>query len=306
MRLELLILTGPDAGRRLDLGPAAMVLGRSPEATLPFPNDTFLSGSHVQLLATPDGKGVQVLDLHSTNGTFLNGTRVDEAYAFPGDVLRMGSLNLRVVPVLGPTLEGDPVFSEQPGKSNLARDPAVESVIGRLTSSGTPLFCVVDAAADPTILQRLQSHPEQTLQSLYEGASAQNLAPWAPYLVSLPSQSPLLHTLLGEGWGKAWASFCTTHVPFSELRRHLRRFLMVQLEDGPEVYFRFYDPRVLREFLPTVTHAELLHFFGPVQEWLFEATNPGTLLRSRCTGEGLVTEALPVGSPDHYTTGQSA
>ena len=69
---------------------------------------------------------------------------------------------------------------------------------------------------------------------------------------------------------------------------------MVQLAEGTQVYFRFYDPRVLREFLPTTTHAELLHFFGPVQEWLTEGSDPATQLRSRCTRDGLVTEALSV------------
>ena len=271
---------------------------RSPEAALSFPGDAFLSGSHVQLLAAPDGTGVRVVDLRSRNGTFLNGERVSEALAVPGDVLRAGALALRVVPPLAPSLEGEPVL---PGGRELpqhAGADASDSLLTALTASGAPLFAVLDGAADPALLDRLQEQlgrePGLAFQSLYEGEGAHDLARWAPYLLALPPTSGLLDTLLREGWGKSWGCYCTTHVPFSELRRHLRRFLMVRLEDGPQVYFRFYDPRVLREFLPTTTHAELLHFFGPVQEWLIEGSDPATVLRSRCTGDGLVTEALSV------------
>ncbi|MGI4828930.1 MAG: DUF4123 domain-containing protein, partial [Janthinobacterium lividum] len=252
----------------------------------------------VQLLAAGDGSGVAVVDLRSSNGTFLNGARVTEAFAVPGDVLKAGMLALRVVSPLTPPFEAEPVL---PGGLETARGVAADAPNGllrSLTASGVPLFAVLDAAADPAMLEQLQEYlgrePGHTLQSLYEGQGALDLARWAPYLLALPAESTLLGTLLREGWGKAWGCFCTTHVPFSDLRRHLRRFLMVQLEGGPQVYFRFYDPRVLREFLPTATHAELLHFFGPVQEWLVQGGDPGSLLRSRCSADGLVTEALSV------------
>ena len=35
-------------------------------------------------------------------------------------------------------------------------------------------------------------------------------------------------------------------LPVDELRRHLRRFLLVKDESGRQLYFRYYDPRVLR------------------------------------------------------------
>ena len=298
MRLELLVLTGEDAGLRLSLGPAAVVLGRSPEATLSFPGDTFLSGAHVQLLADADGTVVQINDLRSSNGTFLNGARVSEAFAVPGDVLRMGMLTLRVVRPVAPSFEAEPVLPAAQEASNRMDRKDTDSLLAALTASGAPLFAVLDAAVDPALLEHVQEHlrrePGYTLQSLYEGQGAHELARWAPYLLALPPRSALLETLLQEGWGKSWGCFCTTHVPFNDMRRHLRRFLMVQLEEGSQVYFRFYDPRVLREFLPTATHAELLHFFGPVGEWLMESADTRSLLRSRCTADGLVTEALPV------------
>src|SRR5262249_7471285 len=42
---------------------------------------------------------------------------------------------------------------------------------------------------------------------------------------------------------------------------------------GNELYFRFYDPRVLRTFLPACTGAETKRFFGPVGIYLMETEN---------------------------------
>jgi hypothetical protein len=67
--------------------------------------------------------------------------------------------------------------------------------------------------------------------------------------------------------------------PFAELRRHFRRFLVVQTEARQALYFRFYDPRVLRPFLEGVTDEERSTFFGPVSAILLEGRQDGTLLR---------------------------
>jgi hypothetical protein len=47
----------------------------------------------------------------------------------------------------------------------------------------------------------------------------------------------------------------------------LQRFLMVALPDGRKAYFRYYDPRILRTYLPNCHPAELRAFFGPVQSF---------------------------------------
>jgi hypothetical protein len=47
------------------------------------------------------------------------------------------------------------------------------------------------------------------------------------------------------------------------VRKHLRRLLMVKLDDGGRrLYFRFYDPRVLRAFLPTCSVRQDEEMFG--------------------------------------------
>lgn len=107
-------------------------------------------------------------------------------------------------------------------------------------------------------------------QSLYEGLSAQVLADAAPYLVALRADSDLLRYLAFRAWGQSWAVFLTCRSEFDELRKHLRQFLKVKLDTGMEVYFRFYDPRVLRLFLPTSSGDDCVVFFGPVTRFLTE------------------------------------
>lgn len=65
------------------------VIGRRPESHLPLANPT-VSGLHAELLGATTG--LVVRDLGSTNGTFVNGARVDGATGFrDGDVVQFGT-----------------------------------------------------------------------------------------------------------------------------------------------------------------------------------------------------------------------
>ena len=52
-----------------------------------------VSRVHCRLAALPDGS-LEVHDLRSTNGTFLNGKRVEKARVAPGDRLGVGRVEL--------------------------------------------------------------------------------------------------------------------------------------------------------------------------------------------------------------------
>jgi hypothetical protein len=110
--------------------------------------------------------------------------------------------------------------------------------------------------------------------SLYEGKSKIDLAAVGPYLFHLNTGSGLLEWFSSEGWGNSWGVFIHTPIPFQELYRHCRRFLLVRTEDQQELYFRFYDPRVLRIFLPTCSREQLKEFFGPITYFIVEDQDP--------------------------------
>jgi hypothetical protein len=136
-----------------------------------------------------------------------------------------------------------------------------------------PVFAALDAARDDGVLRLLRGAPDAECQSLYDGAEGERLAGAAPYLVRLPRSGTLLGEVVAAGWGASWGIFLSSDAPFVEVRRQLRRFLLVELDDRREVYFRFYDPRVLRVFLPTCTPKQALEFFGPIQSFLAETSS---------------------------------
>jgi len=70
--------------------------------------------------------------------------------------------------------------------------------------------------------------------------------------------------------GDAWGILIKSSFPLEELHKHFRKFLIVGTEDNQQLYFRFYDPRVLRIFLPTCDTAQLREFFGPIEYFIME------------------------------------
>ena len=146
-----------------------------------------------------------------------------------------------------------------------------------LESQEQPLYALLDAGRDPEILTLLYRY-DSPCRSLYQGEAEATLGPSGPFLVEL-RETDLLTQLLRKGWGQSWGLFVISTAPFDELRRHFRTLLMVRrAKDQSELYFRFYDPRVLRVFLPTCSTEQVRAVFGPVSAFLMEDAE-GSLLR---------------------------
>jgi hypothetical protein len=138
-------------------------------------------------------------------------------------------------------------------------DPAAPSV-----------FALVDAARDDQIYPALLK-ADCEWACLYRGDAAVTMAEVAPYLVELNPHARFTSWLLEKGWRNSWCVFLHARVALARLQAHFRRLVMAQLPDGKMVYFRFYDPRVMRVYLPTCTDAELELVLGPVERFIFEA-----------------------------------
>ena len=196
-----------------------------------------------------------------------------------GDTIIAGETTFRV------TVEQAAVVAPASGPASDPNATPQQRLLALLRNDCQPLYAILDAARDIKILALLMQSKEEH-QSLYEGVQGAKLSQVAPYLVKLDKDSLMLGSLLLEGWGNNWGVYLTCTSDFPEVRRHLRHFLEVQLPDGKQVYFRFYDPRVLRVFLPTCTADEINQFFGPIKQYLMEDEKPDKLLQFSNTGRG--------------------
>lgn len=93
---RLLVLDSPvlRPGSEIAIATATSV-GRGSENGVRLDGDDFVSGRHALLEPRPDG--LWVSDAGSTNGTFVNGSRVtDSRLLHRGDVVRIGQTDLQV------------------------------------------------------------------------------------------------------------------------------------------------------------------------------------------------------------------
>lgn len=263
------VLWGREAGKKAAIPPGATLrVGRNERADFFIPSDAKLSAVHFELAW--DGVSGRLRDLGGAKGVLLAGAPVEQATLTHGAWIRAGSTDFRVwiEGGLRPRTEGRPEASR-----------AAEALLE--LSRGGQLHAVLDAARDERIPE-LVSTSMETSGSLYDGVKGQAMADIAPCLVRFSPGSPLLERIVAEGWGSRWGIFLTSARPFKEVRRHLRRFLLVADDQTNErFYFRFYDPEVLRVFLPTCSALQAGEFWGDVDAFIFEDERGGLLRRDR-------------------------
>jgi len=82
------------SGVVIELPEGESILGRDDSADLAFPGESSVSRRHARIVRT--GGSVEVEDLGSTNGTYINGARISAATPLsPGDSVLFGELHAR-------------------------------------------------------------------------------------------------------------------------------------------------------------------------------------------------------------------
>jgi hypothetical protein len=157
------------------------------------------------------------------------------------------------------------------------------------------VYVILDAARDKNIFIGLMNSDEEYVCLYKGGKKAKELETCAPYLVKLEKYSPFAEWILKDGWGKSWGIFCRTDAPIQKVRDHFREFVMVVNEDGDPLYFRFYDPRVMRSFLPTCNSKQLDELFGNLGEYFIEDENGKGVIQYSLTNESLSEEVVEFG-----------
>ncbi|MRG97347.1 DUF4123 domain-containing protein [Polyangium spumosum] len=281
---------GPEGGTKKVLSPGETLrVGRKAKAQW-IVSDKHMSGVHFEVAY--DGAKVLVRDLSKGTGTLVGGQKIAAAEELVhGGWIRAGETDFMVyLEAATPPDEDemDVLLAAEPDELEPLEAQWVEENRARLLGDKRrraaraaealsllravegPLYVVLDAARTDRILTVVRESVDR-YRSLYEGFDGEALEDVAPYLVEIDRSSSLLARLVEEGWGNRWGIFIVYPRSFKELRRHLRRFLMVaDAETRKKYYFRFYDPVVLREFLPTCTPKQKAELFGEIRAFLVE------------------------------------
>jgi hypothetical protein len=157
-------------------------------------------------------------------------------------------------------------------KSDLRVDAspiAAAQILGVLGKA--PTYAILDGARDGRVAALAQG---ELARCLYRGTLPREVADAAPQLMRVwPGNEPT-ERFFKQGWGQSWGVLLAYTGPIKALYRHLRQFLRASGENGRVVGFRYYDPRVLRSYLPACTAEEMERFFGPIEAILVEAEEP--------------------------------
>jgi hypothetical protein len=168
-------------------------------------------------------------------------------------------------------------------KATTPADPRREKALEVLSAEVErgALFAVLDAARSDRV-RFLLAEAVDEYRSLLDGIEADTMAEVAPYLTHLQKDSHLLGRLIEEGWGQSWGVYFTSKAPFRDVRAHLQQLLFVKTkEDDRRLQFRFYDPRVLRIFLPTCSVRQTSEIYKDIERFLCEDERGDVLSLSR-------------------------
>jgi hypothetical protein len=226
--------------------------------------DEQLSGRHFRIRW--NGSTAFLEDLASISGTFLQGERLGPKRVIVehGAWIRAGRADFMVY-------EEARTLKRRPELLELS--PLAQRAHQAVSCEPHPLFGVIDCARDARLLPLMREAVDPH-RCLLEGPAGRASADNAPHLVQFRDDSDLLRVLLGIGWGRRLGIFASSPKPFEEVRRHFRRLLLVTDEETNEqLYFRFYDPAVLRTYLAAATRAHRSLMFGPISAYFVEAPN---------------------------------
>ena len=87
----LLFLSGPEEGALYQLADGRLSIGRSLECDIPI-EEASVSKRHAELVVQPGN--CRLHDTSNSNGVYVNGEQVDDVALNPGDVIRLGRIEL--------------------------------------------------------------------------------------------------------------------------------------------------------------------------------------------------------------------
>ncbi|WP_406736786.1 DUF4123 domain-containing protein [Thioclava sp. GXIMD4215] len=116
------------------------------------------------------------------------------------------------------------------------------------------LFAILDGAKIPDLPELLEASGLNHL-CLFKGDALDDYGAIAPWIVQMDRDSDLLRHLFTKDqgphhlWDHEAAIYLRAPCNLDALQRHFRRLVKLRREDQSWIFFRFWDPKILRRFL---------------------------------------------------------
>ena len=139
------------------------------------------------------------------------------------------------------------------------------------------LYAIVDACDQPAVPVKAEELGKDLAISLYRGTPDEDYWAIAPYLLRVDTD--VFDWIVKKLWQEPWGIFVVSEADMQTLWKHFQNLLTVELPEGEQLYFRYYDPRVLPNFIQTCIPAEINDLLGPVACYMTGTEPLQTLLK---------------------------
>lgn len=136
-KCQLTVIDGDDKGKKFKLDKPSTKIGKR-EGNDFILSDKTVSRNHLEIEYTSDS--FLLRDMQSTNGTYVNGTKVKEAYLAPGDVIKLGNTSIEFQ-AFSETAKIEPSSNESFG-SMVAKSRKMRQIFG-IMEKISPTFATV-------------------------------------------------------------------------------------------------------------------------------------------------------------------
>lgn len=134
------------------------------------------------------------------------------------------------------------------------------------------VYAVIDGAAVKDLRFKLwEMQPEHCC--LWAGKLEPDMEEVAPYLILLPRFTEITNWLVEQIEQYSCGIYVRTKNTMPDVRKQLRKFLMVSDEQKNIMLFRFYDPRVFSEFMKIMDESQKKQFVSNGMEYVLTNKN---------------------------------
>lgn len=146
---------------------------------------------------------------------------------------------------------------------------------------GCKTYAVLDASKATNLKLHLDDS-ELSFRCLFKDELAEELKHVAPYLVEIKDRNKFTRSLFTDSgdsfelWNKEPGIYIRSEATFDQLWQHFRKFIRVKKEEGGWIYFRFWEPSVLRALPDILEQNNAEKFFLPKTQYIWLCAASGS------------------------------